>query len=63
MIARLETQFKKEDLPIQKLWLYIQPMMRTMDILEKVTAAADEAKTSGGALLNLIYKLSITLGG
>lgn len=54
VIAQLETLMKSGTLSLQKCWFYLQPSLRTLSVLCKLTDACREL--SGGALLSEIHQ-------
>ena len=58
VVAQLETQFGKAELSLQSLWFYLQPCMRTLEILcnlVKEICPMDGVSLRGGALLSLLH--------
>lgn len=55
LINQLDSEFLKGELNLQKLWYYLQPSLKIMESLVKLTYDAEKSK--GGALLNKIYQL------
>lgn len=55
-IAQLEQQYLQGDLSIQKLWVYIQPSLKTMDILGNVAIMIEKAGCKGAAILSLLHE-------
>lgn len=54
LVTQLDTEFMKGQLTLQKIWYWIQPSMRIMENLYKLTL--DSVNKKGGSLLNVIYK-------
>jgi len=54
LVTQLDTEFMKSSLTLQQIWFFIQPSMRIMENLYKLTT--DCVNRKGGALLNVIYK-------
>lgn len=62
--AQLEHQFNTGELTLQKLWYYIQPSMKTMEILAQVASTVNKARhCRGGRTLTLLNGLTIRLLG
>ena len=61
MVAQLETQSREGRLTLQKMWFYIQPSIRTLEIIHRCCTAG--AGMIGGELLNAIYTVSQSGGG
>lgn len=55
LVAQLEFQMDKGELSLQKTWFYLQPAMKSMAILAKVTERT--VGTVGGGLLNALATL------
>jgi len=55
-IAQLERQFKRGYLTLQKLWFYIQPSLKTLDILATVAIMIDKGNCKGAAILTLLHE-------
>ncbi|TMW60195.1 hypothetical protein Poli38472_000237 [Pythium oligandrum] len=64
VIAQLEHQMKTspEELSLQKLWYYVQPSLRTMEMLSKLTDAC-QTSNGGGSLLSVIQHMKSSLAG
>ena len=62
-MVQLETEFKKQNLTLQKLWFHVQPAMKTMEVLERVCREASRTQAAGGQLLECIQTLSAVMGG
>lgn len=63
LVVQLETEFKKQNLTLQKLWFHLQPAMKTMEVLERVCREASRTQAAGGQLLECIQTLSAVMGG
>jgi gamma-tubulin complex component 2 len=61
LLAQLETQKLQGRLSIQKLWFYVQPSMRSLEVLASVARGVGPA--TGGALLNELHRLAQSGGG
>jgi len=55
-LAQLEHQLHTSLLSIQKLWFYVQPSLRTLEVLALV--AKSTTSSVGGALLNAVHRLA-----
>ncbi|KAL4233344.1 Gamma-tubulin complex component 2 [Mactra antiquata] len=62
-IAQLETQLRGGSLSLQKLWFYIQPSMKTMDIMATVANSLNRGECIGGAVLSLLHEKTSSLIG
>jgi gamma-tubulin complex component 2 len=60
LLAQLEHQMQLGQLSLQKLWFYVQPSLRSLEILAAI--AQRVRNSTGGALLNAIHKLSLSSG-
>jgi gamma-tubulin complex component 2 len=60
LVAQLETQKRENKLTLQKMWFYVQPSLRTLEILAKCCKEG-EGKM-GGDLINALYSVSL-IGG
>ncbi|PFX19929.1 Gamma-tubulin complex component 2 [Stylophora pistillata] len=63
LVAQLEHQFRLGQLSLQKLWFYIQPCMRTMEILSSIAVAIDKGSCKGGAVLTLLHEKTVGYTG
>lgn len=54
LVTQLDTEFMKSQLTLQKIWAFIQPSMRIMENLYKLSTECVNKK--GGEVLNIIYK-------
>lgn len=63
LVAQLEHQFRLGQLSLQKLWFYIQPCMRTMEILSSISVAIDKGSCKGGAVLTLLHEKTVGYTG
>lgn len=55
LITQLEHLQRQGLLSLQKLWFYIQPTMRTMQILALLTSSLDKGACMGGSTLSLLH--------
>ncbi|EDO46105.1 predicted protein, partial [Nematostella vectensis] len=63
LVAQLEHQFRMGQLSLQKLWFYIQPCIRTMEILSAIAVAVDKGGCKGGSVLTLLHEKTVALTG
>ncbi|GBG30056.1 Gamma-tubulin complex component 2 [Hondaea fermentalgiana] len=56
LVAQLEHQNSERRLSLQKLWFYVQPSMRVLQVLANVARKSEAA--TGGVLLNLVHDLA-----
>lgn len=50
VVAQLETQYRKGLLSLQKLWFYVQPCLRTMEMLSALAVDVVTRDLKGAAL-------------
>ncbi|GLE06230.1 hypothetical protein PINS_up015472 [Pythium insidiosum] len=62
VIAQLEHQMQAAELTLQRLWFFVQPSLRTMETLRRLTDACRHSG-GGGALLSEIQRMSASLAG
>eukprot|EP00041_Stephanoeca_diplocostata_P024560 m.626168 g.626168 ORF g.626168 m.626168 type:complete len:884 (+) comp22551_c1_seq6:142-2793(+) len=55
VVAQLETQYRKGQLSLQKLWFYVQPCLKTMEMLSALAVDVVTRDLKGGALLSLLH--------
>lgn len=55
-VAQLEQQFRKGLLTLQKIWFYIQPSLKTIDILATVAIMIERGDCKGAAILTLLHE-------
>lgn len=60
MVAQLETQFQRGNLSIQKMLLYIQPCIRTMELLAEIASDIHAGELIGGAVLSYLHEKTIS---
>eukprot|EP00736_Rhodelphis_marinus_P002957 Rmarinus@m.22365 len=63
LIAQLEHEFSQGRLSLQKLWYYVQPSFRTMEILNSITLDARRLGATGGKLINVLYERRGSVSG
>ncbi|XP_046359513.1 gamma-tubulin complex component 2-like [Haliotis cracherodii] len=63
LVAQLEHQYRLGTLSLQKLWFYIQPTLRTLEILASVSNSINRGECIGGAVLSLLHEKTSTLIG
>lgn len=63
LVAQLEHQFRLGQLSLQKLWFYVQPCLRTMEILSSIVVAIDKGSCKGGAVLTLLHEKTVGFTG
>lgn len=55
VVAQLEHQFHAEQLSLQKLWYYIQPCLRSLEILGRVALSVRRGSCRGGKTLTNLH--------
>uniref|UniRef100_A0ABI0P0P2 Gamma-tubulin complex component n=1 Tax=Bos taurus TaxID=9913 RepID=A0ABI0P0P2_BOVIN len=63
LVTQLEQLQRQGLLSLQKLWFYIQPAMRTVDILASLATSVDKGECVGGATLSLLHDRSFSYTG
>ncbi|XP_077359337.1 gamma-tubulin complex component 2 isoform X2 [Festucalex cinctus] len=63
LVTQLEHVHRRGLLTLQKLWFYLQPTMRTMDILAAVASSVDKGECMGGATLSLLHDRTFNFTG
>uniref|UniRef100_T1JH36 Gamma-tubulin complex component 2 n=1 Tax=Strigamia maritima TaxID=126957 RepID=T1JH36_STRMM len=63
LVAQLEHQLRQGLLTMQKLWYYLQPTKRTIEILTSIAIAITKANSRGGTVLTLLHDKTNSLNG
>ncbi|XP_060079665.1 gamma-tubulin complex component 2-like isoform X1 [Ylistrum balloti] len=63
LVAQLEHQSRLGNLTLQKVWFYIQPTMRTLEILAGVANSVNRGECIGGVVLSLLHEKTSGLIG
>ena len=64
VVAQLETQLKMKELTLQKIWYYVQPCFRTLELLSHIAGTVSRARQCrGGRTLSLLHDITISLMG
>ncbi|TFK03290.1 Gamma-tubulin complex component 2 [Platysternon megacephalum] len=63
LITQLEHLQRQGLLSLQKLWFYIQPTMRTMEILASLATSVDKGECMGGSTLSLLHDRTFNYTG
>ncbi|XP_025097324.1 gamma-tubulin complex component 2-like [Pomacea canaliculata] len=63
LVAQLEHQYRVGQLSLQKMWFYLQPTMRTLDILASIANSINRGECIGGAVLSLLHEKTSNLIG
>ncbi|XP_052809795.1 gamma-tubulin complex component 2-like isoform X2 [Mya arenaria] len=56
LVTQLEQQLRVGNLSLQKLWFYIQPSMKTLDIMASVANSINRGECIGGAVLSMLHE-------
>lgn len=63
LVTQLEHLQRQGSLSLQKLWFYIQPTMRTMEILASIASSVDKGDCMGGSTLSLLHDRTFNFTG
>ncbi|KAH0620175.1 hypothetical protein JD844_020179 [Phrynosoma platyrhinos] len=63
LATQLEHLQRQGLLSLQKLWFYIQPTMRTMEILASLATSVDRGECTGGSTLSLLHDKTFSSTG
>ncbi|XP_030920538.1 gamma-tubulin complex component 2 isoform X3 [Geospiza fortis] len=63
LITQLEHLQRQGLLSLQKLWFYIQPTMRTLEILASLATSVDKGECMGGSTLSLLHDKTFNYTG
>ncbi|XP_026078773.1 gamma-tubulin complex component 2 isoform X1 [Carassius auratus] len=63
LVTQLEHLHRQGTLSLQKLWFYIQPTMRTMEILASIATSVDKGECMGGSTLSLLHDRTFNYTG
>ncbi|XP_064285949.1 gamma-tubulin complex component 2 isoform X2 [Passer domesticus] len=63
LITQLEHLQRQGLLSLQKLWFYIQPTMRTLEILSSLATSVDKGECMGGSTLSLLHDKTFNYTG
>ncbi|XP_018606329.1 gamma-tubulin complex component 2 [Scleropages formosus] len=63
LVTQLEHLHRQGLLSLQKLWFYIQPTMRTMEILASIATSVDKGDCMGGSTLSLLHDRTFNYTG
>uniref|UniRef100_A0A3B4A5S2 Gamma-tubulin complex component n=1 Tax=Periophthalmus magnuspinnatus TaxID=409849 RepID=A0A3B4A5S2_9GOBI len=63
LVTQLEHLLRQGLLSLQKLWFYIQPTMRTMEILASIASSVDKGECMGGSTLTLLHDRTFNYTG
>ena len=63
LVAQLEQQAHINQLSILKLWHYVQPCSKMMDILSSIALSIEQAGCHGGAILSILHTKAMGMAG
>uniref|UniRef100_A0A672J8E8 Gamma-tubulin complex component n=1 Tax=Salarias fasciatus TaxID=181472 RepID=A0A672J8E8_SALFA len=63
LVTQLEHLQRQGLLTLQKLWFYIQPTMRTMEILASIASSVDKGECMGGSTLSFLHDRTFNYTG
>ncbi|KAJ7345362.1 hypothetical protein JRQ81_001312 [Phrynocephalus forsythii] len=63
LVTQLEHLQRQGLLSLQKLWFYIQPTLRTMEILASLASSVDKGECTGGSTLSLLHDKTFNYTG
>ena len=63
LTAQLETQLHAGQLTLQKMWFYLQPTMRTFELLASICRGIDKGDCRGGPVLSILHEKTTSMIG
>ena len=63
LTAQLETQLHCGQLTLQKMWFYLQPTMRTFELLATICRGIDKGDCRGGPVLSILHEKTTSMIG
>lgn len=63
LVAQLEYEYRQGRLSLQKLWFYLQPTMKTLEILVSIVNSINKGKCVGDAVLTLLHEMTSGFAG
>ena len=63
VVAQLENQLLENKLTLQKMWYYIQPCLKTMELLARAASIVEKGQCRGGKTLTVLHKFTASLMG
>lgn len=63
LVAQLENQFIQGQLTLQKMWYYVQPCLRSMELLARIASSVDRGNCFGGKTLTVLHEITTSLMG
>ena len=63
VVAQLEHQFRIDQLTLQKLWYYVQPCMRTLEILARLAVSVTRGSCRGGKTITNLHTFTCSYVG
>ena len=63
LVAQLEHQYNLQQLSLQKLWYYIQPSLKSLEILSSIAVTIQSGSCKGGPVLSVLHDKAQSLTG
>lgn len=63
LVAQLENQLMENQLTLQKMWYYVQPCLKTMELMARAASMVVKGRCRGGRTLTVLHKLTSSLMG
>ena len=63
LVANMEHQYHLNKMPLHKLWSYIQPCAKMMELLSTIAISIERVGCRGGAVLSLLHAKTCSLFG
>lgn len=63
VVAQMEHQFRVSQLTLQKMWYYVQPCMRTLEVLSRIAVSVNRGSCRGGKTLTNLHSLTTSYIG
>uniref|UniRef100_A0A8B9KJ55 Gamma-tubulin complex component n=1 Tax=Astyanax mexicanus TaxID=7994 RepID=A0A8B9KJ55_ASTMX len=63
LVTQLEHLHRQGMLSLQKLWFYIQPTMRTIEVLASIATSVEKGECMGGSTLSLLHDRTFNYTG
>ncbi|XP_017539885.1 gamma-tubulin complex component 2 [Pygocentrus nattereri] len=63
LVTQLEHLHRRGMLSLQKLWFYIQPTMRTIEVLASIATSVEKGECMGGSTLSLLHDRTFNYTG
>uniref|UniRef100_A0A8C4NDF2 Gamma-tubulin complex component n=2 Tax=Eptatretus burgeri TaxID=7764 RepID=A0A8C4NDF2_EPTBU len=63
LVSQLENLYRHGGLSLQKVWFYVQPTLRTMELLSSIAISVYKGACTGGATLSLLHERAFNTTG